>query len=173
MADVITQDVVSIVSEAAKAAAGIMLKKVAPEYGLDGDNLELKFEDGQFVFKINRGDKVVIICGQDMRPTNPKEFGPQLRRALSLIADQKMVACKSIESVNTIKARNDRYAEMFKNMRQKKLLPSHQLVYRKFTTIIVVDEKSGESIMVSGEDVNIWNLQNEAHILLSKKVLGE
>lgn len=173
MADVITPDVISIVSDAARMAAGIMLKKVAAEYGLNGDDLELKFEDGSFVFKINRADKVTIICGQDMRPTNPKEFGPQLRRALALIADQKMVTCKAIESVNTIKARNDRYQEMYRTMRQKKLLPSSQLVYRKFTTIIVIDEKSGESVMVSGEDVNIWNLQNEAHILISKKVLGE
>jgi hypothetical protein len=38
---------------------------------------------------------------------------------------------------------------------------------------MVVDEKSKQSIMVTGEDVNIWDLQNEAHILLSKKVLGD
>jgi hypothetical protein len=84
-----------------------------------------------------------------------------------------MVSCKSLESVNTIKARNDKYQEQYRNMRKSKLLPQSQLVYRKFTSIMVVDEKSKQSIMVTGEDVNIWDLQNEAHILLSKKVLGD
>jgi hypothetical protein len=170
---VITTSVVETVSEVTRMAANIMLKKVASEYGLSVEDVYLSYDDGHFVYKVKRGDKVEIICGQDMRPTNPKEFGKQLRQVLSFIADKKMVACKSLESVNTIKSRNDKYSEMYKNMRKSKLLPQSQLMYRKFTSIMVVDERSGESVMVSGEDVNIWDLQNEAHILLSKKVLGD
>jgi hypothetical protein len=170
---VITSNVIETVSDAAKQAASLMLRKVASEYGLDSNDIFLTYDNGNFVYKVNRGDKVEIVCGQDMRPTNPKEFGKQLRQVLSFISDKRMVSCKSLESVNTIKARNDKYQEQYRNMRKSKLLPQSQLVYRKFTSIMVVDEKSKQSIMVTGEDVNIWDLQNEAHILLSKKVLGD
>jgi hypothetical protein len=173
MADTINQEVISIVSEVTKMAANIMLKKVAGDYKLDANDLELDFEAGNYCWKVSRGDKVRIICGNDMRPTNPKEFGMQLRQVLQFISDNKLRNCVSIESVNTIKARNDKYAEIFKNMRKKKLIPVTQLTYRKFTSVLVYDEVSKESVMVSGEEISIWDLQNEAHILLSKKVLGE
>lgn len=172
-ADSINAEVINIVSEVTKMAATVALKKLAPEFNLDPNSLELMFDNGSFVWKVNRGDKVQVICGQDMRPSNPKEFGKLLRQVLQFISDNKLHNCVSIEHVNTIKARNDKYAEVYKNMRRSRLLPDGRLQYRKFTSILVYDDVSKESVMVSGENVNIWDLQREAHILLSKKVLGE
>lgn len=172
----ITLEVITAVDELTKRAAQIALKRLSGEYGLNVDDLILSFDSGNFVWKAKRLDasgKVEIICGQDMRPSNPKEFGKLLRQVLQFVNDQKLVGCKSIESVNTIKARNDKYQEMYKNMRRSKLIPESRLSYRKYTSILVVDDETKESVMVTGEAVDIWSLQREAHILLSRKVLGE
>ena len=171
-------DSLSQVNKIAQAGAIMAAKKYAPEYGLIPENVNLAFESGDFVYKLERNkldDSVItIVCGNDMRPTDPKEFGRLLREVLGFVSEQVKHKWVTMESINS---RRKNIEETYDNMTKKQLVNDDRLVYRKFTTIQVIDKATKKSIRLTREIIpgigpSIWDILKEAHILISQKVNG-
>lgn len=154
--------------EQTRIAAQIVCQRYAAMNELT--DVTLKFENGEFVYKVNRiGDKIEIICGDDMRPTNGKEFNRLMKEVFAYIVSQKKNDWRLVSEISNGKNVDRQYD----NLTNKHLLPEGRIKYMRFTSILLRDDVTGETIKLEAANGNIWDLYKEAHIKLSKKVLGE
>lgn len=171
-----TEVVLSVSEKLQKGYKEILLPKIAKEYNLDPSRFELVFDlsnDGNWRTD-NQISVIRIICGSQMRWADPKQFAANLRSAFEVISSQKMLKSLAIVHYETNRKLNERYSEMYDKIRNKKLIPESRLRFSTIATFVLFDEVSKQTVAVTGRDGETFSeLRREAHIRLSKKVLGE
>jgi hypothetical protein len=166
----LSPEALSIIVDNTRKSAQIVLGKMAQRYELNPDDFTMSFDHGAFVYQTERkGDKIHIICGQDMRPTDAREFARLMKEIMQWVIDNK----KKDWHFTSVKSSEKDPSEVYDNMTKKHLIPEGRLKYKKMLSLMLLDEQTNQSIMVTSETLSVWDLYKEAHIKLSKKVLGE
>jgi len=143
-------------------------------YNLNPEKLSLRFDYtlGMDAWTFNgraEGNSELIF---GIRPTS-KHFANTLHHALLTISVQ-YPRISTLTAVQTNERQNaNANAAYDATFSRKKLLASGEYETHTFTSVMLIHKKSRESVMVSGEGISAFSLTNEAHVMLSKKVLGE
>lgn len=109
-------------------------------------------------------------------PLKQAAFVNTLANAIEMFKRMRVDNTTDFQYLQTDKETNDSFVDTYERHKmRRKLIPTKRLFYRITTSLYVIDKDTGTSVTITNEDqqVSIWDMQTEAHLRISEKILGK